>query len=102
MEPPLRNLTFRDVQNLPLFTALKRESRFKGWFAKDDDRYCGLQSLCNDIIQSVNMEAHLIRNENQGPINGYGDTDKMFVADDQAWQIIRDWLLTEGLRRNWW
>ena len=61
--------------------------------------------LCNDIIQStvnVNMPSNLIRNDNPGPINGFGKTNKIFVADAQVWQIIRDWLHTVGIRCNWW
>ena len=106
MFAPLRNLTFRDVEHLPLLSA--REAKFKGWLPQDtagDDRYAGLQKLCNDIIQStvnVNMPSNLIRNDNPGPINGFGKTNKIFVADAQVWQIIRDWLHTEGIRRNWW
>jgi len=99
----LRNLSFADVQHVKLITALKREAKFTGWLPRDvlgDDRYAGLQKLCNDIIQSVKIP--LIRNDNVGAINGYGDTNLFFVADDQAWQTIRNWLHHEGTKRAWW
>jgi len=105
----LKNLSFEEVDHVPLLTALKREAQFPGWLPQDvagDDRYRGLQSLCNDIIQSATGTGHpvcnLIRNRNPGPTNGFGDTQKMFVASAQAWEIIRVWLRTEGINRNWW
>jgi hypothetical protein len=84
---------------------LKREAQFPCWLPQDvpgDDRYRGLQSLCNDVIQNRDMPVDLIRNRNPGPIDGFGDTQKMFVANAQAWEIIRVWLCSEGVKRNWW
>jgi len=106
MHAALKNQPFHKVEHVPLLHALKREAKFTGWLPQDvagDDRYAGLQKLCNDIIQSRHFPAiNLIRNYNAGPINGFGNTKKMFVADAQAWEIVRDWLHTEGIKRNWW
>ena len=104
MFAPLRNLTFHDVAQVKLFTALKREARFK-WLKKTDQRYTALQKLCNDIREStvnVQMPIILLRNDNPGGPDAMGDTSLMFVANNQAWQIIRDWLHTVGIRFNWW
>ncbi len=57
----LKNLSFEEVDHVPLLTALKREAQFPGWLPQDvagDDRYRGLQSLCNDIIQSATGTGH--------------------------------------------
>ena len=104
MNATLRNLTFDDVRNVKLFTALMREARFR-WLSTDDPRYTGLQSLSNDIRESTvnpQMAILLLRNENEGGPNALGDTNKMFVADAEAWQIIRDWLFNMGMKRQWW
>lgn len=105
MTTALRNQTFQDVQHIKLFSALKREARFPGWLDSTDERYVGLQTLCNDIIQStvnVQMPLTLVRNENCGAINGFGDTNLFFVADAEAWQICRDWLQALGIQSGWW
>ena len=105
MFAPLRNQTFHDVDHVKLFTALKREARFTGWLDQTDERYIELQTLCNDIREStVNVQVPIIllRNGNPGGPNAMGDTNLMFVANDQAWQIIRDWLHTVGFQCNWW
>ena len=104
MNTVLRNLTFDDVRNVKLFTALMREARFR-WLEQDDDRYTGLQDLSNDIRESTvnpQMPVNLLRNENEGGYNACGDTGKLFVADAEAWQIIRDWLFNMGIKRDWW
>ena len=105
MNTVLRNLTFDDVQNLKLFSALKREANFRGWLSPTDDRYIQLQGLCNDIRESTvnpQMPITLLRNDNEGPDNAMGDTDLMFVASAEAWQTIREWLYDVGLNCDWW
>ena len=104
MNAVLRNLTFDDVRNVKLFTALMSEARFR-WLEQGDDRYTGLQDLSNDIRESMvnpQMPMNLLRNENEGGYNACGDTSKLFVADAEAWQIIRDWLFNMGIKRDWW
>ena len=103
MNTVLRNLTFDDVRNVKLFTVLMREAQFK-WLEQSEPRYTGLQRLSNDIRESMvnpQMRMSLLRNENEGGYNACGDTGKLFVADAEAWQIIRNWLYHMGLRRNW-
>ena len=101
MNTVLRNLTFRDVQFVPIFRALKREAKYPGWLEKHDVRYTMLQKLCNDIRESnvnLDLDGPLLRNENDGPPNTTGDVNLMFPDSPEAWQIIRQWLYNEMWR----
>ena len=79
------NLPFTEVENMPIFRALKREAEIHGQLDRSDPRYTMLQDLCNHF-----RETYLLRNLNGAP-NARGNTNLMFPLAE-SWQQIREHL----------
>ena len=77
------NLPFTDVENMPIFRALKREAEIHGQLDRSDPRYTKLQDLCNYFRENC-----WLTNMN-GAANAWGDVHLMFPRAD-TWQQIRE------------